>query len=175
MAEINFDSEFEPLPVVWQCLPKAIPDNNQRFWLQSQGPSSWSSALAQLGLVGQASTNTGPFGVYDSMTVACWQLSTRLKKKCYHSCDTQFFLELKSFWCFVLGCDQSLMTKKISCEIKFCWNWWELATDQNSTHNFAESFNHSFVSEQKHGTGHAADLNWLPVQGRASVGILPRV
>ena len=27
-AEFKFESKFEPLPVIWQSLPKAIPEDN---------------------------------------------------------------------------------------------------------------------------------------------------
>ena len=30
-AEFKFESKFEPLPVIWQSLPKAIPEDNRRF------------------------------------------------------------------------------------------------------------------------------------------------
>ena len=53
---------FEPLPVICQLLPKAIPDDNRRFW-QNWWLGSWSSASAQLGRVEWASTNTGRFPV----------------------------------------------------------------------------------------------------------------
>ena len=46
--------KFKPLPVIWQSLPKAIPEDNRRFWLQNQWPSSWGHAPAQLGWVRRA-------------------------------------------------------------------------------------------------------------------------
>ena len=30
-AEFKFKSKFEPLPVIWQSLPKAIPEDNHKF------------------------------------------------------------------------------------------------------------------------------------------------
>ena len=30
-AEFKFESKFEPLQVIWQSLPKAIPEDNRRF------------------------------------------------------------------------------------------------------------------------------------------------
>ena len=63
LQQLKFESKFVPLPVIGQSLPKAIPEDNPRFWLQNQMPSSWGSALAQVGRVGQASTNTGRFQV----------------------------------------------------------------------------------------------------------------
>ena len=56
-AEIKSESKFEPLQVIWISLPKAIPEDNRRFWLQS----SVDRALAPLGRVWRASTNTGRF------------------------------------------------------------------------------------------------------------------
>ena len=48
-AELKFESKFEPLLVIWQSLPKAIPEDDRRFWLRIQWQSSWGSAPAQLG------------------------------------------------------------------------------------------------------------------------------
>ena len=62
-AEFKFESKFEPLQVIWQSLPKAIPEDNWGFWLQNQWPSIRGRAPAQLGLVGRASVNTGRFQV----------------------------------------------------------------------------------------------------------------
>ena len=78
----------------WQSLPKAIPEDNQSFWLQKLFPSSWGRAPAQLGRVGQASANTGYFQVGSS---SCWQLPARLMKTCYHSCDTDSVHNSKCF------------------------------------------------------------------------------
>ena len=58
-AEFKFESKFEPLPVIWQSLPKAIPEGNQRF--QNQWQLSWGSAPAQLGRVRRARVKTGRF------------------------------------------------------------------------------------------------------------------
>ena len=35
VAKFKFESKFKPLPVIWKSLPKAIPEDNRRFWLQS--------------------------------------------------------------------------------------------------------------------------------------------
>ena len=45
-AEFKFESKFEPLPVIWQSLPKAVPEDNRRFRGQNQWPSSWGRAPA---------------------------------------------------------------------------------------------------------------------------------
>ena len=66
---------FEPLTVIWQSLPKAIPKNNRRFWLQNQRPRFWGCSLAQLGRVRWASVSTGHFLVGDSR---CGQRQARL-------------------------------------------------------------------------------------------------
>ena len=94
-AEFKFESKFEPLQVIWQSLSllKAIPEKNQRFWMQTQWPSSWGSAPAQLGLRAQAQ------GVYKLAGVADGKAC--LRKTCYHSCYTDSFQESKRFWCFV--------------------------------------------------------------------------
>ena len=39
-AEFKFESKFEPLQVIWQSLPTAIPEDNRRFRGQNQWPSS---------------------------------------------------------------------------------------------------------------------------------------
>ena len=78
----------------WQSLPNAIPEDSRRFWLQNQWLSSLGHALAQLGRVGRARSNTGRFWVGDSH---CWQRQARLRKTCYHSCDTDSVHESKKF------------------------------------------------------------------------------
>ena len=45
-AEFKFESKFEPLQVIWQSLPKAVPEDNRRFRGQNQWPSSWGRAPA---------------------------------------------------------------------------------------------------------------------------------
>ena len=72
VAELNFESKFEPLPVIWQSLPKAVPEENRRFWLQNQCLSSLDLAPAQLGRVGRRSS-------------CCWQQPARLRKTWCHS------------------------------------------------------------------------------------------
>ena len=90
----SFEFKFEALPVIWQSLPKAIPENNQRYWLQNQWQSSWGSAPPQLGLVGLARINTGCFQVGCS---CCWPRQACLKKTCYHSCDIDSVEDLTWF------------------------------------------------------------------------------
>ena len=65
-----------------------------KFWLQNQWPSSWGRAPAQLGRVGRASTNTGRFRVGGSR---CGPRPARLRKTCYHSCDTDSVQESTRF------------------------------------------------------------------------------
>ena len=60
-AEFKFECKFKTLPVIWQLLPKAIPEDNRRFWMQSQWQSSFGHATAQLGLVRRASTKHKAF------------------------------------------------------------------------------------------------------------------
>ena len=57
--EAEFKTESILSPCFWQSLPKAMPEDNRRFWLQNQWPSFWDSA--GLRLVWLASTNTGHF------------------------------------------------------------------------------------------------------------------
>ena len=93
-AEFKFESKFEPLPVIWQSLPKAVPEDNRRFRGQNQWPSSWGRAPARLAQVGRASTNTGRFRVGGSR---CGPRPARLRKTYYYSCDTYLVRELKGF------------------------------------------------------------------------------
>ena len=93
-AEFKFESKFKPLQVIWQSLPKVVPEDNRRFRGQNQWPSPWGRALARLAQVGQASTNTRHFRVCGSR---CGQRPARLRKTYYHSCFTDLVRELKSF------------------------------------------------------------------------------
>ena len=144
VAEFKFESKFEPLQVIWQSLPKAVPEDNRRFRGQNQWPSSWGRAPARLAHVGRASTNTGRFRVGDSR---CGQRPARLRKTCYHSCDTDSVQELTRFCCFVnFGRDESLFCFNV--KRKFRWNRRENVADQSSAHCFPQSFYQSLVSEQ---------------------------
>ena len=40
----KFESKLRPLPNIWQSFPKDIPEDNQRFWGQSQWQRSWGSS-----------------------------------------------------------------------------------------------------------------------------------
>ena len=93
-AEFKFESKFKPLQVIWQSLPKAVPEDNRRFRGQNQWPSSWGRAPARLAQVGRASTNTGRFRVGGSR---CGPRPARLRKTCYHSCYTDSVQESKRF------------------------------------------------------------------------------
>ena len=99
-AEFKFMSKFEPLPVVWQSLPNAIPEDNLKFWMPNQWPSSSGRAPAQLGPFRRASTNTVFPTWRQSLRAASGQ--GHLRKMCYHSCETDLFQESKRFYleCF---------------------------------------------------------------------------
>ena len=49
-AEFKFESKFVPwlASAIWLSLPKAVPEDNRRFWLQKQWPSPYCCAQAQL-------------------------------------------------------------------------------------------------------------------------------
>ena len=68
-------------------LLKAVPEDNQRFWLQNQRLSPWGSAPAQLWLVRLASNNSKCFLVLGS---CCWQQlgqqQVHYRKICCLSC-----------------------------------------------------------------------------------------
>ena len=85
----------------------------------------------------------------------CRQRPARLRKICYHSCDTDSVQESTRFSCFVdiwqrykfLGHDESHIF--FSCEMKILM---EVARsrcklDQSSAHCFAQSFYQSLVSD----------------------------
>ena len=55
----SFDSKFEPGPVTLPLLQKAIPEGNQKIWVQNQWPSSWGSTQEQHWQVWKTSTNLG--------------------------------------------------------------------------------------------------------------------
>ena len=74
--------------------PKAVPEGNRRFRGQNQRPSSWGRSPALLARVGRASTNTGRFRVGGSR---CGPRPARLRKTCYHSCDTDSVQESTRF------------------------------------------------------------------------------
>ena len=64
-VEFKFESEFKPLPLIWQSLLKAVPEDNQRFL----------TAKSMAELLGQSSRTawegwTGPQGVSKSAEVA---------------------------------------------------------------------------------------------------------
>ena len=70
----------------------------RRLWLLNRWPSSWGRGPAQLGRVGRTRSNTGRFWVGGSR---CGPRQARLRKTCYHSCDTDTIRESKRFYCFV--------------------------------------------------------------------------
>ena len=87
-------AEFQPVPISWQSLPKAIREHNWGFRLQNHWPSSWGSAPAQLGRGGWVSTNTGCSRVGSSR---CWLRTACLRKTCYQSYDTDSVGQSKGF------------------------------------------------------------------------------
>ena len=70
--------------------PKAVPEGNRMFRGQNRRPSSWGRSPAVLVRVGRASTNTGRFRVCGSR---CRPRPARLRKTCYHSCNTDWVQE----------------------------------------------------------------------------------
>ena len=103
---------------------KAVPEGNRRFRGRNQWPSFWGSSPALFVRVGQARSNTGRFRVGSSR---CGQRLARLRKTCYHSCDTDSIQESTRFWCFVLVCKFRAETYHfVFREWKFRWNWREV-------------------------------------------------
>ena len=121
------------MQLIWQSLSKAIPEDNRRIWLQIRWPSPWDHAQAQLRRFGQARKNTKRFRVGCSR---CWQ--ARLRKTCFHSCETDSVRESTRFSCFV-----DIWPRRVnffSCN--FRRNWREIVANQSSAHCFAQSFDH---------------------------------
>ena len=100
---------------------KAIPEDNQRFWLQSQWPSSciFGQRVGTAQACQIASTNTGPFQIGCSR---CWLLLFCFRKKYYHSYDIDLNLVYHL---------ESKTVKKINCFTHFVqwqqtfsrWKW----------------------------------------------------
>ena len=75
--------------VICPSLPKAIPEDNQRFWLKNQWPRSWGRAQAQHWRVGWASTNTLHFWIAWGRSAATLAVLTCLRSKGF-SCFVNF-------------------------------------------------------------------------------------
>ena len=139
--------------VIWQSLLKAVREDNQRIWLQNQWPSSWGRALAQLGRVGRASTNTGRFRVGGSR---CGPRQARLRKTCYHSCDTDSVRESKMV---LMLCRYRATTSHFFLNVSRM-NWREVVADQGSAHH---------IGTKQHVPNRIlckAALSWRPVRGK---------
>ena len=119
-GRVQVESKFKPLLVIWQSLPKVIREDNRRFLLQNPWPSGVGSVPAMLGLVWRASTNTGRFQVGGSR---CWPRQARLRKTCFHSCDTESVCEWKRIECF-LNFGPWRVTFCFHVKCNFRWNWW---------------------------------------------------
>ena len=110
LAEFKFEYKFEPLQVIWESLPKAIPEDNRRFWLRNQWPSSWGRSPAQLARVGRANTHRDYPSRRQSPRAATGST-------CNYSCDTDSVPESKRFQCF-LNFGPRRVTF-FSCEMRF--------------------------------------------------------
>ena len=169
-AQFKFESQFEPLPVIWQSLRRLF-HKVIRFRGQNQRPSSSGRSPAPLSQVGRASTNTGRFLVGGSR---CGPRPARLKK---HGTTFAILTQFKSQQGLML-CKFRTATShffSFSCEMKLPRNWQEVVADQGCAHRYAQSFDHSLVSEYKYVIGakqhvpnrilcKAADLNRRPVR-----------
>ena len=133
----------------WQLLLKAFPEDNWRFWMQSQWLSSWGSTLAQVGLVWLASMNIECFWVCCSH---CWFQEALLRNKGYCSCFSELESQKKALLLWIL--DWQIF---FPCVMKFSlffflpifqWSLSELVVYQSRAHCFAKSY-HSLASQQK--------------------------
>ena len=91
VAQFEFESKFEPLPVTWQSLrmlfQKVINGQALRAALR----------LCLRGSDGRAQTQ----GVSESAAVAAGRDRLALRKTCYQSCDTESVQESTRFQCFI--------------------------------------------------------------------------
>ena len=142
-AQFKFESKFEPLPVIWQSLWRLFQKviefrakSTAKLLGQPSGsacqgrtgehkhrafPSQWQSLLAATGSLEE-----------NMLPLLRYWLSSRVNKVsmlCKFRAATSHFL--------------------FSGEMKIQWNLREVVACQGSAHCFAQSFNHSFVSEQK--------------------------
>ena len=104
-AEFKFESKFEPLQVIWQSLPKAIWEDNRRFWLQNlrmakllgtRSGTAWAGRTGEHKHRAFAGRRRAVAAGRDRLAAA----AARLKKTCYHSCDTDLVWESKRFFFF---------------------------------------------------------------------------
>ena len=82
------------LPVIWQSLTKAIPEDNRKFDCKINGKALGAALLHSLGGLGGASINTGCFRVFGSR---CWTLPACSKKTFYYSCHSDSVRQPKRF------------------------------------------------------------------------------
>ena len=113
-AEFKFESKFEPLPVIWQSLPRLF----QKVIEGLEGKINGQALRAALRLCPSGSVrsdgraqNTGRFRVGGSR---CGQRPGRLKKTCYQSCDADS--SQKGFNDLYFG--QRRVTFVFQCEMK---------------------------------------------------------
>ena len=133
-AEFKFESK-----VIWQSLPQAIPKDNRSFQLQNQ--ASWAALRHRLRGSRVCCSR-------------CWKRPARLRKKSYYSAIlAQFETEIQN------GFNTVQIRALKSHQWQICFSMWneiltdfaksfsELITDQSRAHCFAQSYDHSLVSE----------------------------
>ena len=95
-----------------------------RFWLPNQWQSSWGHVpalpVAQLGRAGRESTSTGRFRVGGSRC-GPRPARARLRKTCYHSCDTDLLENQKGFNVLYILCLDEPLTTEFFMPVK--WNF----------------------------------------------------
>ena len=97
-GRVQVESKFEPLQVIWQSLRSLVQKVIEGLESEINGQAL--GAALRLARVGRASlsTNTGRFRVGGSR---CGPRQARLRKACYHSCDTDSTQSSTRFQCFV--------------------------------------------------------------------------
>ena len=108
----------------WIQTPHTFKLESKSKFKPLQGYLAWGSAPAQLGLVRLASTNSGCFLVGCN---SCGQLQASLRKKCYHSGNTDLVWESNMLqWFSILGhdnIDKWLTTFFFKCQFFVRWKF----------------------------------------------------
>ena len=138
-------SPCQPVPVIWQSLLKTIWENKRRIWLPNWWPSSWSCTLAHWHSLGWSDRQAQTQGVAElaAVTVGSYLVAWG-KRATTLVILTQFNSQIGFNALQILGCDKSTF---FYVKWNFQWNWLEVVADKSSAHCFAQSCNHSLVSE----------------------------
>ena len=161
-------------------LSKAISEQSKAL-VANQWPSSWGRTPTQFGRTGRKGKHQHrAFPSRWQVLRAASPRPARLKKKCYHSRDTDLLQESKRCDAWAAK-SHSLSLNRCFLNFYVKWNFRcisrELVMNQSSAHSFAQFFHHSLVPEWNKGIGalgtnqhflnqvlcKAGDPSWRPV------------